>query len=104
MDLNPPVLVMPTHNEVVEVPFPIFVWTPPTPLPPSPATYRLRIVPLLGMQSPVAALGTNTAFLDVDEIFTNLYQYPISAGQFENGRRYAWQVEEDNQVNARHLC
>ncbi len=91
MDLNPPILVLPSNGEVVEVPFPTFVWTPPTPLPPQPS-YRLRIAPLLGNQSPVVALGNNTAFHDVDGLFTNLYQYPIAARQFEHERRYAWQV------------
>ncbi len=40
MDLNPPILVLPSNGEVVEVPFPTFVWTRPTPLPAQPS-YRL---------------------------------------------------------------
>lgn len=91
MDLNPPILVMPMNGDAVDVPFPTFIWTPPTPLQ-EPPTYRLRLVQLLSNQSPVAALGNNTAFHDVDGLFTNLYQYPIAARQLEDGRRYAWQI------------
>jgi hypothetical protein len=91
MDLNPPILVMPMNGDVVDVPFPTFIWTPPTPLPPQP-TYRLRLAPLLSNQSPVAALGNNTAFHDVDGLLSCLYQYPIAARQMEDGRRYAWQI------------
>jgi hypothetical protein len=91
MDLNPPILVLPMDGEEVTNPFPTFVWTPPSPLPDMPE-YRLRIVPLLGNQSPVVALGSNTAFHDVDGLGTTLYQYPVSARQFDPGIQYAWQV------------
>jgi hypothetical protein len=91
MDLNPPMLVLPMDGEEVTNPFPTFVWTPPSPLPDMP-DYRLRIAPLMGNQSPVVAMGSNTAFHDVDGLGTTLYQYPVSARQFDPGMQYAWQV------------
>lgn len=92
IDLNPPILVLPLNGETVEIPFPTFIWTPPTPLPSQQATYRLRIAPLLSGQSPLAALGNNTSFHDVEGILTNLYQYPMASREFEYGAHYVWQV------------
>lgn len=46
--VSPPRLISPLDGVIVEEPYPLFAWTPPTPLTPGePATYKLTIVEML---------------------------------------------------------
>ncbi|MBU2445640.1 MAG: hypothetical protein KJ666_08720 [Bacteroidetes bacterium] len=72
----------------------IFNWLPPTPIPPGMrVTYGLRIVEMLGSQSPYDAMRSNPPSFENRNIISTIYQYPLGARQFSPGRRYAWKVD-----------
>jgi hypothetical protein len=72
----------------------VWGWLPPTPIPPgSRVTYSLRIVELLGNQSPIDAMRSNPAFFYYPNIYSTIFQYPNAARGFDAGKQYAWKVE-----------
>lgn len=72
----------------------VFSWLPPTPLPASVrVTYRIKIVELIGNQSPYDAMQSNPMFFSASGIMTTSFQYPVAAREFNPEREYAWQVE-----------
>ncbi len=92
--LSPPVLIEPADGDTVQEQRPTFTWLPPTPLPMGQrVTYTLRIVEILGRQTPYDAMLRNPAFLTRRSIPTTLLVYPLTARPFEAGKRYAWQVQ-----------
>lgn len=91
--LTPPMLVFPLDESNVSDRLPIFSWLPPTPMRRGESmTYQLRIVEILGRQTPYDALSSNPAFFDMREIAANQYRFPLGARGFQVGRTYAWQV------------
>lgn len=90
---TPPILVMPTDESTVEERFPAFTWLPPTPLARgSRPVYQLRIVEVLGRQTPYDAITSNPAWFERSSIPNTVFPYPIASRPFGAGRRYAWQV------------
>ena len=85
------VLIAPSDEATVEEDLPMFLWTSTPPLGSS-ATYALKLVELLGNQTPTAALQSNSAFYQQQSIHTTTLQYPISAPKLIPGRSYAWQI------------
>ncbi|MHB8579578.1 MAG: hypothetical protein ACYDA4_06920 [Ignavibacteriaceae bacterium] len=70
-----------------------FNWLPPSPIPPSvKATYSLRIAEIFGNQSPYDAVLSNPAFYINQNIYSNIFLYPVEGRSFVNNRRYAWKV------------
>ena len=69
---------------------PMFVWTPITPTPME--GYTLKIVEIIGEQSADNAMKTNKPYFIQDNINSTSFQYPVSAKQLEDGKKYAWQV------------
>ncbi len=85
------VLINPGDESTVEEDLPVFIWTTTPPLGTG-ATYTLKLVEVLGNQSPFAAMQSNNAFHMQSDIHTTTLQYPISAPKLIPGRSYAWQV------------
>ena len=70
----------------------IFSWTPLQ----GAKDYSLKIVELKGDQSPDLAMKNNLSFLEIKNLQTNSYLYPVSEKKFEKGKQYAWQVKSLN--------
>lgn len=92
--LTPPILISPPDESIVVDRQPSFSWLPPTPLRPGQQVrYQLKIVEILGRQSPYDALISNPAWFDRDGLTPTVFPYPISARAFKTGGRYAWQIK-----------
>jgi hypothetical protein len=55
-------------------------------------TYSIRIVQLLGKQSPTAAMQANPAWVELNNIATTTIQFPPGARGLIAGNMYAWKV------------
>jgi len=91
---SPPALAFPNDESDVTEKQPQFTWLPPAPLKPAQKPrYQLRIVEILGRQTPYDAMQSNPAwFITTLSGFTTL-RYPLASRSFINGRRYAWQIK-----------
>jgi hypothetical protein len=88
-----PLLLSPSDAVDIEEARPMFTWAMPSPLKARAAvTYSIRIVQLLGKQSPVAAMQANPAWMQLDNVTTTTIQYPPGARAFVPGSAYAWKV------------
>ncbi|MEM8486904.1 MAG: hypothetical protein AAF564_15230 [Bacteroidota bacterium] len=88
--VSPPELIAPPIEAQLSDRFPVFYWTPPAPLPGNQAvSYRIKIVKVLGRQSPLAALQANPSWYEEANLRTTFLQYPLRAQPFESGQ-YAW--------------
>lgn len=88
-----PLLLSPSDAVDIEEARPMFTWAMPTPLKArAVVTYSIRIVQLLGKQSPAAAMQANPAWMEVDNVTTTTIQYPPGARAFIPGSAYAWKV------------
>jgi len=82
-----------SESQVVPGSFITFNWLPPSPIPPGvKATYSLKIVEEFGNQSPYDAVLSNPAFYINQNIYSNVFLYPVAGRSFINNRRYAWKV------------
>ena len=91
--VTPSIPVFPGDGDRVEDLYPTFVWTPPVPVPPQlQPRYTLRIVEIIGRQTPYDAMLSNPAFFKQEDIPVSLFSYPSSARFFQPGKRYAWQI------------
>lgn len=90
----PPHLVYPFDGEELRTLLPVFSWTPPGPLVAGQkVSYRIRIVEVLPYQTPSAAIQSGLAFFERADLAPNMLPWSLSDRQFENQKRYAWQVE-----------
>jgi hypothetical protein len=88
-----PLLLSPQDAADVEDVRPMFTWAMPTPLRASASvTYSIRIVQLLGKQSPVAAMQANPGWVELSDVKTTTIQYPPGARPLVAGTLYAWKV------------
>lgn len=72
----------------------IFSWMPPVPIAAGRSvTYKLKLVDIYGMQSGYDAMQSNPLFYSNGNIKSTSFQLPLSARQFKEGNKYAWQVE-----------
>lgn len=72
----------------------IFSWMPPVPIAAGRSvTYKLKLVDIYGMQSGYDAMQSNPLFYSNGNIKSTSFQFPLSARQFKEGNKYAWQVE-----------
>ena len=70
-----------------------FSWLPPSPIPPGvKASYSIRIAEIFGNQSPYDAVLSNPGFFIYQNIYSNVFLYPVEGRRFENNKRYAWKV------------
>jgi hypothetical protein len=93
INVLPPQLIYPHDNSKVFETLPVFAWTPVSPMVSAlDVTYSIRIVEIIGRQSPFAAIESNPAWFEEDMAQSTIAPYPLSAQELEPGRRYAWQV------------
>ena len=59
-------------------------------------TYKIKIVEILGDQSPDEALRSNKPHFEKDSLKDALIQYPSSAPVFIKGKKYGWAVQYFN--------
>lgn len=92
--LSPPILLQPADGDSIpEGQRPVLSWIPPSPVPPGmQLTYTVRIVEMLGQQSPYDAMQSNPAFFERSGLTVPMLQYPLDARPFQPGRAYAWKV------------
>ncbi len=91
---TPPILVYPYDKSEVTEKLPLFTWLPPAPPKPGQQVrYQLRIVEILGRQSPYDAMASNPAWFKREGIVGNQQQYPLSARSFRDETDYAWQIK-----------
>ncbi|MFN3693595.1 MAG: hypothetical protein ACK4UV_01195, partial [Ignavibacterium sp.] len=81
-------LLSPEDNSALEEENIVFSWVPL----PSAKEYSLKIVELIGRQSPTEAMRNNRPFFQRDNIRTPSFQYPASERKFSENKIYAWQV------------
>jgi hypothetical protein len=87
------ILISPTDEETIPAEQqPSFTWLTPMPVPSGQITYKLKIVEILGNQSPEEAMLRNRAWFEKPDIRSTMFQYPISARKIEAGKKYAWQI------------
>ncbi|MBL0176534.1 MAG: choice-of-anchor D domain-containing protein [Ignavibacteria bacterium] len=90
--LSPPTLVSPSDGEKLPPGRQTtFTWLPATPTPGN-ASYDIRIVEVMGAQTPVEAMKKNNPFYHKDGLNSTMHVYPASARPFVLGNTYAWQV------------
>jgi len=65
-----------------------FVWLSPN----NKGPFSMKIVEILGNQSPDAAMKANHAFFEQMRITGTTFQYPVTAQRFEEEKNYAWQI------------
>jgi hypothetical protein len=88
-----PLLLSPQDAADVEVGRPILSWAMPTPVRAGVSvSYSIRIVQLLGKQSPTAAMQANPAWMELSNMTTTTIQYPPGARPLIAGNLYAWKV------------
>ena len=88
-----PLLLSPQDAADVEEARPMFTWAMPTPIQArASVTYSIRIVQLLGRQSPTAAMQANPAWVELSNIATTTIQFPPGARALITGNSYAWKV------------
>ena len=92
-DVAPPTLVYPTDGDTIQALFPVFTWTAAYPLTAGKgAGYRVRLVEVLGNQTPEAAIQANPDWFSQADIVQNVLAYPVSAPMLRQNQHYAWQV------------
>ncbi len=87
-------LVSPANGTILNNKRIDFTWLPPSPIPPI-NTYKIKIVEIVGDQSPEQAVRTNKPIFEKDSMpqGTYLYKYPTSAPVLKLGKKYAWAIE-----------
>jgi len=99
--LAPPMLISPSDHEQLEIPSPLFVWSPPTPRNLfTNLQYELRVAEVMGTQSAGDAIQQNIPLLVQQNIFTTNFQYPLSLPKLDTSKLYAWQIVAKNSVAA----
>ncbi|MFH1198396.1 MAG: hypothetical protein V1720_22025 [bacterium] len=93
---GPPQLISPANGEeLTEGTLPNFTWLPPMPVPPG-AQYAIKIVEIIGNQSPEEAIKRNRALVEKKGIKSTMYQYSLSDRSLDKGKKYAWFISAEN--------
>lgn len=91
-DFIPPSLISPEDGATLNKANPFFTWSPSTSAGGGSPTYEIRIVEILDDQSPLAAFEANPLWFSEAEISNPIFQYPLSAEEFDKNTDYAWKV------------
>ena len=89
----PPELITPQSGEEVTEPYPVFTWTPPSPLPEQMVFYDITITQVYGDQAPLEALESNPAWYTNNGLMENALVYSMENRPFEDYNKYVWQVQ-----------
>jgi hypothetical protein len=94
--ISAPVLLTPADGMDVSEKYPVFSWTLTGPAATGAARasteYTIRIVEIIGRQSPTAAMQANPAWFERGNLTTPTLPYPPSARPLSVNTRYAWKV------------
>ena len=94
-EIPPPELVSPLNGDVVMEEYPLFSWqVNPEQTGDVGINYTLRIVELLGNQSPYEAMESNPAWFEESGISMNSFTYPVGARSFNEGGFEGMNIEE----------
>ncbi len=100
---DPPTLISPIDNELVNNPFPNFLWTPVANLPlGTNINYKVKICPLFTGQTPRTAIDNNPVLLEKSNIQNTSYIYlpsDLPFNYFPDAVGFVWQVQAFNQFN-----
>ena len=99
-EILPPQLIYPSHKDILMETLPVFTWVNVGAMPTSLLNmgygrgygYEIKIVEMIGEQSPEAAIVSNMDFYRANTD-NNLLVYPLSAPKLEKGKSYAWQIK-----------
>lgn len=94
---EPPSLVMPGDNEIIDNPFLTFQCTPVIWHPGHPAIVLIRIAPLQEGQTPEQAIEGNVPHFEGEMPGGTTLIYPPEGLPFEPGESYVWQVQAVDQ-------
>ncbi|MHB1178927.1 MAG: SdrD B-like domain-containing protein [Daejeonella sp.] len=87
-------LVFPANGSTISAKDkPKFTWTHEKQNTESSSTYKIKIVEIIGDQSPEEALRTNKPHFEKDSLKEQSFQYPSSAKKFIAGKKYGWNVQ-----------
>jgi len=90
---DPPQLIYPSNGAEITTEFPTFQWVPVNVPAEYDIIYTFKVVEILEGQVASRALSANVPLLERSDIFTTNFSYPLDALPFEEGNRYAWQVQ-----------
>ena len=93
-----PVLLSPVDNEVINTPFPNFLWSPVTSYNAArnQISYKLKICPVYEGQSPRTAIDMNPVLLEKSNILTSSYMYlpsDLPFDYYKNVTQYVWLIQ-----------
>jgi hypothetical protein len=95
-DIPPPVLQFPDKGDTLKLLYPAFAWSPGMPNDPAqPARHQIRLVEVLGEQTPEAAIMANPDFFAASNLYTSTFIYPFAAPLLRKYKHYAWQVTSE---------
>ena len=86
-----PMLISPNDSENVVI-RPLFTWMQAV-IPGLDIRYKIKIVEIKNKQSPETAMKKNPAWFEESNIMTNIFPYPVSANEFADSGKYAWQIQ-----------
>jgi hypothetical protein len=95
--LSPPLLLNPNNESIINQINPILIWQGPTPNP-SNFKYDIKLVEILGRQSPQDAITRNFGLIQAGNLSETQLLYPFNSPKLENGKTYAWQVVANNNL------
>ncbi len=90
--LNPPVLVSLGNEAEIDYLYPIFNWSPPTPVFPN-VVYDFKLVEIRDGQTKFDAILRNPIAYGEKGVQVTFLQFPTNAKALEKGKSYAWQVQ-----------
>lgn len=100
-NFSPPVLLSPADDQIITDSLPVFTWLPPAPFPVGQqVVYDLKVVEIVGQQSPEEAIERNQAFFERKGLTSPILQYPLSGRRFDPERRYTWKVEARVEISS----
>jgi len=91
---SPPALMQPADGDVVQEPYPVFLWTPPVPMPSDNLPeYTFVMAEVSPGMSPQEAISQQPAWISLEGIQEPVFLYPPDAMELQQGVTYAWQVQ-----------
>lgn len=85
-------LLHPAHGDTLPELYPSFTWAPALTQTGTQPLYQLRLVEVMGNQTPEAAIQQNPDVWRVANLRTAVYPYSVAAPLLGKNKKYAWQV------------